>query len=604
MYGYAGKLVRVDLTRKRITLEDLGEEVARKYLGGAGVAAKIIFDEVGPKVDPLSPENRLVFATGPYQGTVIPGAGRYNVSARSPLTRVWGEANVSGFWGPELKFSGFDGIVFQGKADSPVYLWVHEGEAELKDAKHLWGKDTIVTEETVKKELGETRARVASIGLAGERMVRFASVISDRGLAAGRTGMGAVMGSKNLKAVAVRGIKEVEVAKPEEFRELTKVATELVRTRAARMTAHGTAGDMDAGHVNTGNVPVKYWTMGSWLEGIGKICGVTMSKTILVRPVSCFSCPAACHRYVKVEEPKKYATEGLGPEYETIGMLGSLCLNDSLPAITKANDLCNRYGMDTISAGGVIAFAMMCREKGWLTKKDLDGVDLKWGNADAVITMIERIGERKGIGRDMGEGIKPFSEKIGKEAAELAVHVKGLDYPAHDPRAWFAMALNYATSNRGACHQRGFSTGTWPNPEQELYFVSNRWVLEGKGRVVKAAQDATAIKNSLIHCNFAGLSLTNHSRLLSTLTGWEVTLAELLETGERIWNLQRMFNVRMGVTRKDDTMPKLMSTPLPDGPTLGRAPDLEPMLEEYYRERGWDEDGKPTKEKLLKLGLA
>jgi len=610
VFGYFGQILRVDLTNKRITREKLQEEICKKFLGGAGLAANIIFKEVGPNVDPLSPDNKLVFALGPFNGTNIPGSGRWIVASKSPLTGIWGEACGGGYWGPEFKRTGYDALVIQGKADKPVYLWVCDGEAELKEAAHLWGKDAYETDRIIKNELADPMVRVACIGQAGEKLVKIACIVADSGHGiAARTGLGAIMGSKNLKAVAVRGRKKVKIAAPDRLKELVKeFVSKIPKDTKNLFHDHGTPGFLSIHHYR-GEVPVKYWTKKDWPERVEKLGGSTYTNTILVKPVACVPCPLSCHRYIKIEKPDKFKIEGMGPEYETLCMLGTSCLIDDLPAVAKANDMCNRYGIDTISAGGIIGLLMEGYEKRWITKKDTDGIKMSWGDAEALMSTIERIALRAGFGNVLAEGIKATAKWIGKEAESAAVHVKGLDFPGHDPRAFFSMLINYATGNRGSCHLHGSSYFVHYGaliPEAGITEPPDPFSLERKGYIAAKYQDYCEVFDSLVQCKFMSFcqTMTDQVNMLSAVTGWRITAKKLLQIGERIYNLQRAFNVRLGISRKDDILPTRMFEDKNIGNQTVKIPPLEPMLNEYYRIRGWNAEGKPTKEKLAELDLA
>lgn len=611
---YTGHILRVDLTRKKTTEVTPKEGFFRKFLGGSGVATKIIFDEIKPETNPLSPDNKLVFAVGPYQGTMVPGSGRFEVAARSPLTNIWGEANGGGAFGSELRKVGYDALIFQGRSREPIYLWVHQGGIEFVDANYLMGVTVDETDKAIKKDLNEPRASIACIGPAGEKLVRIACIISDGGNGvAGRTGLGAVMGSKNLKAVAVKGEKEVPCANPSKLKELASKFSKMVAKKLKEYRIHGQAFDLLPNEKN-GDMPKKYWTIGEWSGGAEKIGTPTFTETLKAKPLACSMCPVGCHRLIPSEVLEKYGIGPggrFGPEYETLAMLGANCLVDDLPAICKANELCNSYGIDTVSTGALLAFAMECYEKGWITMEDTGGINLRWGNAEGVIAMINKIGKKEGFGAILGEGIRYAAKKIGKEAEGVAVHVKGLDLPAHDPRAYFSMALTYATSTRGACHLHGISKAVETEeplliPELGIKEGLDRFAWKGKAKIVAKYQDWCTVCNSLIQCNmmlFGGVTLTDQAEMLSAITDWEVTAIELIKIGERVYNLQRAFNVQLGISRKDDRLPKRMFKPLETGGAAGKTPNLEPMLKEYYALRGWDSDGKPTTEKMQKLGL-
>ncbi len=615
--GYVGKLLWVDLTSGETVVKDLSPELSKKFIGGAGYAAKIIYDAVNPKVDPLGPDNLLVFMAGPMVGTTFPGGTKWTVCSRSPQTYIWGEASASGFFGAQMKRGGFDGIVFRGKAKEPVYLLADEGKAEVKSANHLWGKDTIETANIIQSDLGERKARVACIGPAGERLVRFAAIVTDEERVAARSGMGTVMGSKNLKAVAVKGDQRVHVADEGKFRKIVEEVREAVKppkaptytvSRIEGLTADGTARAVE-GLEKSGALPTKNWMRGAFPNAY-KISGTTMSKTILSKRAMCALCGIiTCWRIVDLGTSPYAPLKGHGPEYETIASLGSLCMNENLEAIAKANDLCNRFGIDTISTGGVIAFAMECYEKGILSEDDTGGIHLTWGDPNLIINLVELIGRREGFGALLGEGVRRAAEKIGKGAENYAIHVKGLEFPMHEPRRWWTMALAYATSNRGACHLQGIPAYLeWGLLQPEFGFHQQLppFVEEGKAEAVKFHQDFSAAFTSMGHCQFTiggVIPFKLVAQAFSAITGRDIDHLGLLKCGERIWNVKRAFNVRMGVSTKDDTLPKrFLEEPLSEGATAGKLPPFKSMLERYYSLRGWKE-GKPTRDKLEELGL-
>lgn len=611
MYGFTGKLVKVNLSSTVRSSRDLDEEVARKFLGGSGLGAQML-SSMDWRLDPLDPESRLVFAAGALTGTPVPLCSRFSVCAKSPLTGVWGEAHASGFWGPELKAAGLDAILIEGKAERPVYLFVNNGKVTIKDARFLWGLDTFETEEAIKNELGDTNVRVACIGQAGEKGSRLAAIINDHGRAAARCGLGAVMGSKNLKAVAVRGTREIPVAQLERLRNLSQELTKLAResTAGKYLKDFGTAGGMDPFH-EFGDVPIKNWKQGSWEEGCHKVSGQVMKETILKSRYACKRCPIGCGRIVEVDGGRYGVFSGKGPEYETAAAFGPLCLNDNLEAVAKANDLCNRYGLDTISTGGVVAFAMECYEEGLVTNKETEGLELVWGNGDALVAMVEKIGEREGLGAILADGCKRAAEVIGGDAHKCALHIKGLELPMHDPRAFSSWAISYGTSNRGACHiqaptfwvERGLTF-----PDIGLDDPGDRFSSKGKGRLTKIFQDFCEVVESSGICKFAlyGDYRSRHVlSLLSYATGWNLTLEEMMQAGERSFNLKRLINCKCGISKKDDRLPdRILNYALAEGGTKGFLPDQESMLLEYYRERGWDENGIPTDAKVEELSLS
>ena len=607
--GYAGKILRVDLSKGEISEDCFGEEVLKKYLGGNALGAKIIFDELDPAVLPLDPGNLLIFMTGPLTGTACPSCGRYCVCTRSPLTNIWAEAHAAGYWGPELKFAGFDGIIIKGRSEKPVYLWINDGKCELRDASALWGKDSYETEHALRENPEDAKIKVACIGQAGERLVRISSIMNDLGRAAGRCGVGAVMGSKNLKAIAVRGTKMMvfPAAKEAQLKEYLRKIYVSIRSHPTVQiyTSYGTDGIMSMMH-EYGDVPIKYFTRGEWAEGVKKLCGETMSKTILHKQYACYRCIVACGREIKISNGKYAGLMGAGPEYETCASLGMLCMNDDLEAVSKANDLCNRYGLDTISTGNAIAFAMECYEKGLVTKEQI-GIDLTWGNADAIVEMVDKIGKREGFGALLGEGVRIASKEIGKGAEDFAIHVKGLEVPMHDPRAFKGMGLQYATSHRGACHLRGMFYHIEQGervPDLGIHKRYERFTVDDKAEPVIAQQNWHDALDALIMCKFAIMAPASVLAMLQMVTGWDYKLPDLIRAGERAYNLKRLINTRYGMTAKDDVLPKrLLTEPLPDGGCKGSVVELERMLPSYYRIRGWDENGMPTEGKLRSLEL-
>jgi aldehyde:ferredoxin oxidoreductase len=604
--GYVGRILRVNLNSKSTFVESLNESVAERFIGGSGYAAWLVYRETPMDIDPLDPSNKLIFMTGPLTGTITPSAGRYTVCALSPLTGIWAESHAAGYWGPELKFAGFDGVVVEGRSDKPVYLWIHESGCEIMDARHLWGLDTYSCEDALKKELGPD-VKVASIGPAGENLVKYANIINDRGRAAGRCGLGAVMGSKNLKAIAVKGsVKVIPAAEEDKLASYVKKLYITIRSHPTVQiySSYGTDGIMSMMY-EYGDVPIKHFTEGVW-SGIESISGEAMAKKVLKRNWACFRCPIACGRIVEVRNGPYKTEEGMGPEYETVASLGALCLIDDIEAIVKANELCNRYGIDTITTGVSIAFLMECCDKG-LVSREVDGLRIEWGKPDLILQLIKKIAFREGIGSFLAEGVKRMSEKIGGEAKQIAMHVKGLEIPMHDPRAFKGMGLQYATSHRGACHLRGevFIIEQGERiPDLGIHERVYRFDLESKPRVVKIMQDWHDVLDSLILCKFAFIPPAAVAAILSMVIGRYKTVKELVEAGERIYNLKRVINVKRGVTARDDTLPhRLLREPLKNGGAAGQVVELEKMLPKYYELRGWNEDGVPSRERLIQLGL-
>jgi aldehyde:ferredoxin oxidoreductase len=608
--GYAGKLLHVNLTKQESQVEALSEQEARTFIGGSGLAAKRLWEMTGNETDPLGPENVLIFMTGPLTGTKLPLSGRHEVAAKSPLTGIYGESDVGGRWGTELKKAGFDGVVITGKSAKHTYLWINENGVEFRDARHLWGLDTyeaspILSAETDQKAIG------ACIGPAGEQLARIASIMHDGrdARAAGRCGLGAVMGSKNLKAIVARGEGEVAVADQKSLSELTKELAPVILKNTKRMADYGTSQGVTASE-ELGDIPIKNWRKGRWQEGAEKLSGVTMAKTILKSKYFCGACIVGCGRTVAIDHGEYAGVEGAGPEYETMILLGSNLLLDDLEAVAKAHELCNRYGLDVISTGSVIGFALEAAERGILKDDQGRKIDLEWGDAKAIVNMVESIGRREGLGRLLGEGVMRASAEIGQGSEAFAIHVKGLEPPGHDPRAYNSMAVGYATGNRGACHLQGFSYAferSVTMPEIGLLEVQDRFGTVKKGELVAKTQDLMSLFDSLKLCKFTlygGLKLTHALKFLNAVTGWDIGQAEILKTGERIYNLKRMYNVRCGVTRKDDTLPtRLLREKRGEGGAAENLPPFAEALDEYYRYRDWDQNGIPTKTKLLELGL-
>jgi aldehyde:ferredoxin oxidoreductase len=614
MYGYMGKILRVDLANGNITEEFPDEQTLKMFLGGAALATKYLFNELKTGIDPLGPENKLIFMTGPLTGTPSPSTGRYSVVAKSPLTGIWGQANSAGFWGRDFKRSGFDGVIFEGVSPKPVYLVTNEGKYELRDASHLWGKNTSETTRLIKEELGE-KFNVACIGIAGEKLVKYAAVMNDcdkpyYGRAAGRTGMGAVMGSKNLKALASSGTMKISVGNPDEYKEEAKKRYDWVNESLLKMTieVYGTAAIVDITGVK-GAFPTKNWQTGvcTYLD---KINGTAINETILTGRKPCFACPIACGRVAEIKEGP-YKSKGEGPEYESIGALGAMCDVDDLNAITLAHFLCNEYGLDTISCGNTIGFAMECYEKGILTKEDAGGLEINFGDSDLLIDLVHKIGKREGVGDLLAEGTRNMANKLGKDSIKFAMQVKGLELPAYDSRGSKITGLAYATANRGGDHITAYIEGP-ALIDMPFIIVDDSDIgdplqeIPEKSRVLKDFEDAFGIFDAIGGCKFMGAVLTveDWASLIEKLVGYEFTADDFMKTGERIYNLERAFNVREGITRADDTLPaRLLEEPMPEGPAQGHVVNLDPILDSYYEFRGWDKNGKPTPEKLKELGL-
>ncbi|MBA4423128.1 MAG: aldehyde ferredoxin oxidoreductase, partial [Syntrophus sp. (in: bacteria)] len=579
--GYNGKIVRVDLTSGMVKVEEPGEIVYRTYLGGGGLASYYLLRELKPGIDPLSADNILIFASSVISGAPIAGMVRYTVAAKSPLTGAYGESEAGGFWGPELKFSGFDAVIVTGKAEKPCYLWIHDGEVEIRSAERIWGLETGPAQEMIREELNENRARVALIGPAGENRVRYACVVNELKHANGRTGMGAVMGSKHLKAVAVRGTKKMTSHDPERLRELSKDLAELIGRHGPNMVLHklGTS-NLITPLSNQGILPTRNFRTG-YFENAEMISGERMAETILKREEGCYACAVRCKRSVEILSGP-YATERQygGPEYETLSSLGSLLCIDDLAAIAKGNELCNRYTLDTISAGVAIGFAMECYEKGILTLADTDGIEFTFGNPDAMLKGIEWIAFRKpGLGDLLADGVKIAAARIGKGSEKFALHIKGQELPMHDPRGKTGQGLSFAVSPTGADHVRAPHDTAFQAYGPNLGRIAPLGILEPippremgprKARNFTYLQFIWSLYESLGVCNFVAgpvwaLTLPKLVEVVQAITGWETSLWELMKVGERTVTMARVFNLREGFGRKDDTLPDRLFEPLESG---------------------------------------
>jgi aldehyde:ferredoxin oxidoreductase len=607
--GYWAKLLRINLSTKEAYAESISEDVLRHYIGGSGLATKYLYDEVAPFTDAFSPENKVYFATGPFQAVGVPGGGKWSVVSKSPLTRTFAVATAGAEWGFRMKKTGYDMFVIEGQSEEPVYLWIKDEEVAFRPAERLWGKDTLETIDTLTKEIGDSQVSVATIGPAGEQKVNIACIVADKHSFAGRCGLGAVLGAKRLKAIVVKGTNRVPIEDTDEFRELAKESFSSLRESAREtLRKHGTP-ILVSSCEEVGDLPVKNWDLAVWKEGAARIGAPTYTRELHSRSWPCMHCPVGCHRHIETQYEGE-EIEGAGAEYETLGMLGSNCLVDDLSVISKANDICNRLGIDTISAGAYVSFLMDCYENGLVAEEDLNGKKAQWGDGKFVIDMVNEIGRREGVGALFAEGIRNAADKIGKEARKLTVDVKNLDLPAHDPRSYFSLALNYATGVRGACHLRGYphiGEGGMLLPEVGLNETPERFNLKEQVKLTALFQDLAALHDSLVICIFipiTGLSLQDTSNFLNTITGWDTSPQELMKAGNRIVTLQRQINVRDGLSRKDDKLPAKMYRPAEEGFRKGKVPEpFEATLALFYEYRGWDEEGKPKTEKLAELSI-
>ena len=589
-YGYNSKILRVNLTNRQMSTEEPDEDFYRRYMGGRGFIGYYLLKELQPGIESLGPDNKLIFATGVITGGRIAGSGRNSVGAKSPLTDGYGEAEAGGFWGPELKRAGYDAIILEGKSENPVYLWLGSGEPELRDASHLWGKTTLETEVAMREELGDRNIKTALIGPAGENLVRVACILNDITHAYGRSGIGAVMGSKNLKGIAARGKNPPAIADQAKIKE---IVSWMGQNYSKGMQDLGTSGGL-MGLNQGGGLPTRNFREGVF-EGAEAISGQTMRDTILINRGTCYACPVKCKRVVKVDEPYKVDPAYGGPEYETLGSLGSNCGVDNLAAVSKANELCNALGLDTIGVGTVISFAMDCFENGIITENDTDGIQLNFGNADAMVKMVEMIAMRQGIGDLLAEGVKRAAEKIGKGASEFAMHVKGQEFPMHEPRFKPGMGMGYAISPTGADHMQGMhdagSTDVGPDKVRRFLY-SQFW---------------SSFRNCAGICVFLSYMRNQFPEIIQGLTGWNVTDWDLMKVGERTLNMTRAFNVREGFTKADDIFPKRIHETFTSGPLAGVGygeDKLSEAVSMYYDMAGWDrETGVPGKGKLQELDI-
>ena len=612
MYGGHGKLLRVDLSNSTVQEEEIPQELFDKYLTGAGLATHYLYHDVPKGAEPLGPDNELILMTGALTGTVAPSTGRFNWVFKSPLTGLWAQSNSAGFWGVDFKRTGYDGIIFRGASEKPVYLVITEDKAEIRDASHLWGNSVTETTRIIKEELGD-KFNVDCIGIAGENQVRYASIMNDLHRAAGRCGGGAVMGSKKLKAIAVSGKKKVSIADPEGFAEVAKKQFELLDQSMFKVTLEtfGTNAVIDLVNVR-GGFPTRNWQTSMFPE-IEEINAQALSEKVLEEPMGCYACPLKCGRRTSIKEGKYAGKKGEGPEYESVGTLGGQCYVTDMEAITWAHYLCDDYGMDTISTGSTIAFAIECFEKGILTKKDTDGLELKFGDPDIVIELIHKTAKREGIGDLLAEGTRRMARKLDKGSEKFAMNVKGLELPAYDSRAVQITGLAYAVANRGGDHITAYIQGPTfldipflviPDSQIKDPLVAD----PEEVHVLVELENVMTALDTLGACKFMGFCLDSEEwvQLVERCLGRKFSYKDLVEIGERAYNLARVFNVREGVTRADDTLPpRLLEEPLTEGPAAGMVNEnLPAMLDKYYELRGWDKaTGKPTPEKLRELGL-
>lgn len=598
MYGYRGKILRINLTEKTYTLETLNEEEAMMYIGGRGLGTKIMYDEVDPQINAFDPDNKVIIATGPITGTPTPAGGRFMVITKSPLTGTIASSNSGGFWGAELKFAGYDVLILEGKSEDPVYIFIEDDKIEFRDASHIWGKTTIETTACLQKEVYE-KAKVLCIGPAGENLSRIAGIMNDIDRTAGRSGVGAVVGSKNLKAIVVKGSSRPQVANTDELRSATKKGRVKLKENGvtgAGLPTYGT--NVLVNIINESGVMPTRNFQESYFNNAEEFSGETMTEKYLLKKEACFACPIACGRFTKADD-----IETGGPEYESVWVFTANCGSSDMKAAIKANYWCNEMGLDTISAGATIATAMELYEKGFIKDEELDGITLKFGDSSSIVEWVKRMGRGEGIlGKKMAEGSYRFAESYGHP--ELSMSVKKQEIPAYDPRGIQGQGLQYATSNRGGCHVRGYliSAEILGLPEK-----LDRLEINGKAGWVKIFQDLTAFIDSCGLCLFTSFAFNvdDYAEMYTAITGKLHTGAQILELGDRIWNLERLWNLKAGIDPSQDKLPKrLLEDAIPDGPSKGHKSRLYEMLPLYYKERGWSDEGIPTPEKLKSLGIS
>jgi len=599
--GYKGKILRIDLSHETVATESLDEAIARAYIGGRGIGVYLAYRELVPNLDPFSPESSIYFITGPLQGTLTPFTPKFVMINKSPLSGSLSRSVCGGGgFGPALKYAGYDMVIIKGMARKPVYIWIDDDTVQIKDARAYWGKTTGETKAAIREELKDNSVSVASIGTAGEKLVRFSGIIVDS-RAAGRGGAGAVMGSKNLKAIAVRGTKNVYAADIQEFQKLLEDTYETIRANPAvpKRIEKGTAGTLAVTY-SKGVLPIMNFSTATF-DDIEGLMPETVRDTLYIHNESCFGCPLPCGKTALIKDGPYKGMVLPGPEYETIGLLGSNCGVGDIRTVAQANYLCNEYGLDTISTGNVIAFAIECYQRGLITVNDTDGLELRFDDAVGLITLIEKIARRDGFGDLLAEGTKRVSEKIGQGSHKFAMHSKGQGLAAYEPRGLVGMGLLYATATPGANHSFG------PTLTPESVELKDMLTQKDKAWVVRREQNKYCLQDSMIFCGFSRFGMDDAQRLKFTnaVTGWDYSNEESINIADRIYTLERLFNVREGFSKENDTLPwRCLNEPMPNGPAKGNIVPLERMLTEYYKERGWNKNGIPKKETINKLGLA
>lgn len=611
MSGSYNRLLVLDMPSGKSRIRRIDPNDLRTYVGGSSLGARLFFDTRGPETDPLSPENPLLIMAGPMTGTTFPGSSRFVMCGRSPLTGIWGESCSGGAFGADLKKAGLDGIILEGAAEKPSYVLIEDDRVAVLDGTELWGMDTFSTIDALQqKHPGTPSLKTLAIGPAGENRVSFAAVCNDKAHYLGRTGLGAVMGSKQIKAIAVRGTGKVPIAREDLYTPARKAALEAIKDSMMADSFHqlGTAAAMDMGMM-TGDVPIKNWALGVNYEMADALGGPALLEKMVKGRTGCFACPIGCKPVVEYAHPLFSMPKGPGPEYETCAAFGTLIMNDDLYAVARANDRCNRLGLDTISCGATLAFIMEAYEKDLLTRGDLDGREMTWGNMEAVLGLIEDIALRKGFGKRAAQGSRALARELGPGSEDFLVTIKGLEVPMHDPRGFHGMGLAYMTSNRGACHLQhsvqAIEQGvvSWP----EAGFIEDYAAQEsrGKAEMVQLSEQVGQMANAVCVCHFAHwtMGLTNLLNGFNAVTGYDFDMQEFLTVGRRSWVLKRVLNNRMGITSADDRLPERILSPLAEGGAQGSIPDEAMMKRDYYRIRGLDEKGFPLDQTLAELDL-
>jgi len=613
-YGYAGKILRINLTRNKVKIHHIEKELITAFLGGRGFNSKTLYHEVPKHVKPLSPQNRLMFATGPLVGTTFPLGARFNVSAKSPLTGILGDSNAGGHFAAEMKFAGYDQIIIEGKSPKPAYIFIRDQEIQINDADHLVGKDVYETTETIKKDLGERSVQVATVGPAAENRVLYAGIFANLARPAARTGMGTVMASKNLKAIALKGTSSIKIADPKRFWKIVQEIKEetYVHPQYWPRRLMGTTRILMLAD-RLGILPTRHFTSGTF-EHAAKVSGERLAREYNVKNRACFACIVPCSRIYVIKEGEYAGLYGEGPEYEALSCFTARVGNSNLNLALRAVDLANKVGLDAITTAECIAWAMELYEKRELSKKETDGLELQWGDGEAILALIEKIAYRKGFGDLLADGVKKAAEKLGK-GKEIALHVKGLEIIQADPRGLKGYGLGYAVASRGADHLRSepfIELSDDPKKGMEMFGVPEatlRLAHEGKGKLVRYFENWCAIIDSLEVCknlaeNMELLPFNRAAEIAEAVTGFHFSKESMFEVGERVVNLERAYLVREGIRRRDDYLPqRFLKESLPNGNSKGSIFEMEPMLNEYYAQRGWDERGIPTDATLEKIGL-